>query len=286
MKSVKTLLLFLSVAFVFVACDSDDSSYAASWKYDYSNSFNYVLNVGSGKGAVYAGAKYSIEFMSDGKATVVVENVRFAQGMPEIDMELSGLSWTLTSNSFMTIKAKDVIPVVDGEAMPEYTIDQLTIGVLDRSSQNDHTVFNISYSVLGGSFQVVAIPTQVKYYGVTDVRNIAASTDFSTTDPCYVISFSEDLTADVDIYGAKFAQNMPAQNMSFNDIPVVVTSNGYTLAISDLVPEIAGVPYPNYPITNFNAVADFASGVDVYFNCMEVFAVSADLGYHIPSDNI
>lgn len=283
MKNLKTLFLFFAVALALTACDSDDSNYAASWKYECYDNLNYVLNVGSGQGSVYTGASYAIEFFSDGKAKVVAKNVQFAPGMPEIEMTLDGLTWSQTSNSFMTINATDVIPVVYGEEMPEYMINQLTVGVLDRSAQGDATVFDISYSVLGGSFKVVALPKQVKYYGTTNVRNIASGTEFFTVDPYYVLSFSENLTANVDIYGAKFAQNMPAQNMSFKNIPVTVTSNGCVLSVGDLVPEIGDVPYPNYPVTNFNAIVNFSSGVDLDFNCMEVFAVSADLGYYIPS---
>lgn len=298
MKNVKTLFSFLAVALTFTACDSDDSEYAASWKYECYNNLNYVLNVGSGQGTVYSGASYSIEFFSDGKATVVAKNVQFAPGMPAIEMTLNDLTWTQTSNSFMTIKATDVIPVVYGEEMPEYMINQLTVGVLDRSVQDDATVFNISYSVLGGSFKVVTLPTQVKYYGTTQVingimdygttnaGNASAGDNFTTVDPYYVLSFSDNMTANVDIYGAKFAQNMPAQNMSFKDIPVTVKSNGNVLlSIDELVPEIGGVPYPNYMITDFSANVDFASGASVGFVCMEEFGVSAELGYSKPSNN-
>ena len=84
----------------------------------------------------------------------------------------------------------------------------------------------------------------------------------------------------MDIYQAKFAKDMPAMDMKLDSIPFEVSKEGYTLAVDEVIPTVGKVPFPNYAIKSLSGRADFATGLDLRFDCMH-YSTTAKLGYPI-----
>lgn len=283
MKLFGRIFSFVIIALMTTACSDDDTGASASYEYPYSSCFNYVYNKMSGTGATYTGVSYDIKFdLPTYDASIKVKNVKFAERMPAIDFELTGLKWS-NKNGAMVIDATDVIPVVNGQAMPEYTIDKLSVAVYDRYVVIDgqakaSPVFVIQYTI-NDTFEVTVVPQEVLYASSTGVVNVTDNSIYNNGGALYWVRFdAQSMTADIEIDGAKFAEGMPALNdMKFEDIPVTFYTGGYTLAADALTPSIANVPYPNYAITALSGNGLFASGLDLRFRCMEIYAVSATL---------
>ncbi len=283
MKILKQLLMIAILAIATTSCDDPEGS-SAAYEYSYSECFNYVSNRQSGKGSVFDDVKYIIKFeMPSYEASVKIMGAKFNERMPAIDFELSGLKWSNNANGVLTISANDVVPVVNGQAMSEYTINQFKVEVYDRYVVIDgqlktSPVFVIQYTI-AEMFDVTVVPEEVLYVASTGVLDVEQGAPYYNSDMLYWIEFdAETMTADIEIDGAKFAEGMPALNdMGFNDIPLTLYTGGYSLAADALIPTIMDVPYPNYAITSLSGNGTFANGMDLRFKCMDRYSVNASL---------
>lgn len=283
MKVLKQLLMIAILAIATTSCDDPEGS-GAAYEYSYSECFNYVSNKQSGKGSVFDDVKYIIKFdMPSYDASVKIMGAKFNERMPAIDFELSGLKWSNNANGVLTISANNVVPVVNGQAMPEYTINQFKVEVYDRYVVIDGQlkalpVFVIQYTI-AEMFDVTVVPEEVLYVASTGVLDVEQGAPYYNNDVLYWVEFdAETMTADIEIDGAKFAEGMPALNdMEFNDIPLTLYPGGYSLAADALIPTIMDVPYPNYAITNLSGNGAFANGMDLRFKCMDRYSVNASL---------
>lgn len=283
MKILKQLLMIAILAIATTSCDDPEGS-SAAYEYSYSECFNYVSNRQSGKGSVFDDVKYIIKFeMPSYEASVKIMGAKFNERMPAIDFELSGLKWSNNANGVLTISANDVVPVVNGQAMSGYTINQFKVEVYDRYVVIDgqlktSPVFVIQYTI-AEMFDVTVVPEEVLYVASTGVLDVEQGAPYYNSDMLYWIEFdAETMTADIEIDGAKFAEGMPALNdMEFNDIPLTLYTGGYSLAADALIPTIMDVPYPNYAITSLLGNGTFANGMDLRFKCMDRYSVNASL---------
>ncbi len=292
MKTIKFLLMSL-VATVFLVSCTDDSEGPSSTQY-YGDCFHHVYNVMSSTYKIYDAPKYELEFdYSDFTVDVTIENVKFADGMPEISMTLADLKWNI-NKGFKIISASNVVPVVAGKEMPEYTINDIKIEILDRYIATYYEpVINICF-VINNVFKVTAVQKHILYMGETKVTSENSNTPFSSNAQIYQLTIDKELTARLKIAGAKFAQAMPALDMVFKGINVEINSGvGYTLNSESLIPEIDDVPYPNYEIANLMGDGVFSNGLNLSFDCnikrisdsnevvVTPYAVNATLNYDV-----
>ncbi len=280
MKTLKTFLAVALLAFAAVSCVSSGDPERKTTQ-TYSSCFNHVLNLGNQSDATFANPSYVMEFDFDTNlAKIEINNAKFAEMMPAINMTLEGLKWKYNSAGFRTIEATDVVPMVNGEAMEQYILTKFNVAILDRYVYGSYEpIVNISY-VVDGAFRVVAVPRSIIYVGSTGVVDTAFGTNFTTTAPVYQVVIDQaTMTAEINIDKAKFAEAMPPMDMKFKGIAVKVTESGYELAKDSLVPEIASTPYPAYTITNLTGAASWSTGMDLRFTCASKFAVTVKLGY-------
>ena len=216
--------------------------------------------------------------------------------MPDgIEIAIEGLKW-VNDKGVKVVSSTDVVPTkvtmrgneVDASA---YVIDDLKLNVFERRLMDDQLTYIpvINMSMTMGDVDVITVQKQTVYFGSTGVVNNATSTNFTSKTPYYAVTLDPDKKqATIDVYNAKFAEKMPAMNMKFAEIPFEVSNLGYKLACKELIPTIkdsgVDVPYPSYKITNLNGDATFATGMNLQFNCMEVFTVQANLGYTLPTE--
>ena len=266
MKTIKSLLLSL-VATMFLASCADDPEGPRSTQY-YGDCFHHVYNVMSGSYKIFDAPRYEFEFdYSALTADITIDNVKFADGMPAISMTMKDLKWNV-KNKFKTIEASDVIPVVDGKEMPEYTINSIKVEILDRYvGAYYEPIININF-IVNSAFKVTAVQKHILYMGETTVTSGSSSNPFTNNTPMYQLTIDKELTAQLKIAGAKFAQGMPALDMVFKGIAVGINSGvGYSLNSEKLIPEINDVPYPNYEIANLDGEGVFSTGLNLSFEC-------------------
>lgn len=79
-------------------------------------------------------------------------------------------------------------------------------------------------------------------------------------------------TASVTMESISFVSAMPAQTMTLPDMPYSVQSGVTTISADSVVPEIAGLPYDSYTISNFVGVIDNQE-LSVTFSCLSVYSV-------------
>lgn len=296
MKTIKSLLLSLISITVFASCSNDDSEAKTVQYYD--DCFHHVYNVMSGEYKIFEAPQYEFEFnYTDITANVKIKNVKFADGMPAINMTLENLKWNI-SNGFKVINANNVIPVVDGNAMPEYMLNSVKIELLDRYVGVYYEPIVNVYFVINDMCKVTAVQEDILYFGETSVTSMSGGNPYTINTPVYQLSIDEDMIADLKIAGAKFAQGMPSLDMEFENIPVEISSGvGYTLKCESLIPEINDVPFPNYQITNLIGMGTFSKGLDLSFNCVMTktmddgsvvelppYKVDADLHFEVPAE--
>lgn len=270
-------LMGLVILLALVSCNENDTPVMKTVR-EYSQCFNFVENVASTKSFVSESPVYVIEqdFVAE-KANVQVLKVKFAEGMPEINMTLQGLSFATNSTTgALEIIGSDIVPLIDGQPYDQYMVTTFKCEIKEYGMSYLPEI-NISYTI-NNVFRVTVIPTLTYYYGKTSVVNNTTQSLYENTSSVYGVRINPaTMTADVDIQQAQFAESMPSQNMKFENIPVSVYNYGYELSCDSVVPVIGKVPYPGYKVTNLVGAVSFVSGMRLVFDCMDKFGVSAQL---------
>lgn len=138
--------------------------------------------------------------------------------------------------------------------------------------------------VLDGRYKVAGSRQPFCISGTT-VSTSPAGSSYTSQMSLYVIGLDfTTRTATINITNASFAANMPSLNMQFAGIPFTVDSDAnVTLECDALIPTIADVPQPNYPISNLKCVVNPGQGRSTLeFVCDfrgAPFTVVADLGF-------
>lgn len=294
MKFLKTILALVMFASVATSCSNDDepSAHDNYMEQNYTGCFQYIYKKSLNSGVIVKGTTYMFRWRADFTVDVYIKNAKFSANMPGgIDIAIEGLKW-VNDKGVKVVSSTDVVPTkvtmrgneVDASA---YVIDNLKLNVFERRLMDDQLTYIpvINVSMTMGDVEVITVQKQTVYFGSTGVVNNAASTNFTSKTPYYAVTLDPDKKqATIDVYNAKFAEKMPAMNMKFAEIPFEVSNLGYKLACEELIPTIKDVPYPNYKITNLNGDATFATGMNLQFNCMEVYTVQANLGYTLPTE--
>ena len=298
MKFLKTILALVMFASVATSCSNDDepSAHDNYMEQNYTGCFQYIYKKSLNSGVIVKGTTYMFRWRADFTVDVYIKNAKFSANMPGgIDIAIEGLKW-VNDKGVKVVSSTDVVPTkvtmsgneVDASA---YVIDDLKLNVFERRLMDDQLTYIpvINMSMTMGDVEVITVQKQTVYFGSTGVVNNAASTNFTSKTPYYAVTLDPDKKqATIDVYNAKFAEKMPAMNMKFAEIPFEVSNLGYKLACKELIPTIkdsgVDVPYPSYKITNLNGDATFATGMNLQFNCMEVFTVQANLGYTLPTE--
>lgn len=295
MKTINRLFLSFIATLFLLSCSNDTEGLISTQIHG--DCFHHVYNMKSGTYKVYDAPEYVFELnYSDATADVEIKNVKFADGMPEISMKLEDLRWSI-KNGFKTIDVNDVIPIVDGKEMPDYIINNIKIGILDRNiGAYYEPIINICFEI-NNMFKVTAVQKHILYMGKTSVSGVSSDAPFTTNTQIFQLTIDENLTAKLGIVGAKFAQGMPSLDMVFKNIIVEINAGtGYTLKSESLIPEISDVPYPNYEIVNLAGNGVFSTGLNLSFVCnikktseagvemITSYTVNSNLGFDIPTE--
>lgn len=278
----KKMLPFLAVSMALVvsSCSTDDADDTTDGT-SYTNCFNVVTEIGTNNQTVTQRPTYSISYnITKGTAIVVMNNIMSNPDGTILNLTLNDLPWDVV-NGWRVIKASNI-------KAGGHVVDDLNLGFLSRTNPFGGVVFAVSYK-LDNKYQIVTLPTQINYYGVTQVQNSGDSTTepYTNSTPQYLVSLNpETMTAVLELRQAKFAPQMPAMDLKFVGLPFTATNNGYIIRQGDepLIPQDAqGVPNPSFPITGTLVNAVMGGAVSLQFNCtagkLGDYTVKAQLEY-------
>ena len=261
-----SLLIFLAVSVALSSCTSS-SEFESRSTQNYSNCFHYVYDLSEGEAGVFASPHYTIEWnYGKAKADLELKNARFAENMPQVNLKIKDLRWSISSGGWKVINATDVVPEVNGQPMPAYMINQLKIEVLDRYvGAVFEPIVNI-YFTINGRYAVTAVQKSVIYFGNTNVTESGET--YKTSSPYYRVRIEDDLTADVTIYDAEFEKLMTPEDLVLKDAQVQINSGiGYALSGTSVATEVGGKPSMEYNVTNLLGHGTFSGGLNMTFNC-------------------
>lgn len=289
MKLLKTILALMMIVVMATSCSSDDAPNIddSYMELEYDGCFNYIYKGSTNNGVISTGTSYKFRWNADNTADVHIYNAKFSAQMPSgINISFKGLKWDLV-DGIKRIDVNDVVPTavtMNGENVDvsSYLIDNLTIEVLERRLLNftPEYIPVINVSITMDDVEVVTVQKQTVYFGQTDVTNVGTGKVFGQDASIYKVTLNpNNMLVTIEVYKAKFANGMPAQDMKFNGVSFDVSKDGYTLECEELIPTIKSVPYPEYKVTNLRGDATFAKGLDLRFGCMGDYSVNAKLGY-------
>ncbi len=164
----------------------------------------------------------------------------------------------------------------DSDNTPVFTDVEILAQPLKKIDEVEMDGVTVSYGV-NGSVSVTNVPYRAVFEGATETVNSASGSAYVSTETNYVVDIDpRTMTGVLKVNNAAFAAEMPKLGtMEFAGLAVTIVDGGYILTSDELVPSIAGTPYPRYTVTNLRMKVDLNSGSELEFTCMGVFAVDA-----------
>ena len=191
------------------------------------------------------------------KADITMDSVRFSPMMPAITMDLKGLPF-ISSKSGTRMSGVNLVPEVDGNPMPEYTLTYFNARLATSSITNmasSVVSFTVNNSINVSAFP---IPTTFEHNSQTYVHNgISSDSDYTFDTAKYAVYVNTSTgLAQLCLFNVKFAEKMPALNMIFPDLEFKATNSGFNISKDEFIPCLNNAertPVANYPISQFNA---------------------------------
>lgn len=251
---------------------------------------SYVTDVNTGVSTVNTGTIYKVNNnMDEGTLTLEIGNLKLPNGT-YVSLNIADQRYTFNESGAMVVRIPSYTSVVAGMS---HTITNLNFEYYNRyMGQQSFPMVVLNY-VIDDMYAARVIYSPAYYWGTTTVtdQNGNVFTNTAQTSFYGVQFFPDKNTAAFGAFSAKFAENMPALNMTFKDIPYTFSPNGYTLVKDELIPNIGETPYPAYKITNFSMSGTWGGNQYVSFVCTidteklkGEFHVSASLAI-MPSNN-
>lgn len=251
MKSIpKTLLACAAASALFLtSCSNDDSENSVS--VTYSNYFNRVVDSAGGE-FLDKGIKYVItSHYDDQSLSVEIQNFR---------LQADGQTYTGATVSKMP---------ASGNAWRQGTITSTgSIAITDMTVVPAGAYYIISFHA--GTCTVNSVPIAIPLVNkTTTVIPDDGSTNYTNTDDIdYAVVFNpENHTATISVNGPKFSADMPANLiLTYPDIPVLFTYDGYSLKADQIIPTYNNTPFPAFTLTDITGQGKFAYPADATLN--------------------
>ncbi len=256
--------------------NSDDNPDKEIYEAVSASSFSYVSDNATGVGLVFEGPTYRIKYDEDAlTAEIKMENIKFSDKMSATSYVFSNVPFSVDPRT--GTKILDVARLTpDSDNTPVFTDVEILAQPLKKIDEVEMDGVTVSYEV-NGSVSVTNVPYRAVFEGATETVNSASGSAYVSTETNYVVDIDpRTMIGVLKVNNAAFAAEMPKLGtMEFAGLAVTIVDGGYILTSDELVPSIAGTPYPRYTVTNLRMKVDLNSGSELEFTCMGVFAVDA-----------
>lgn len=281
MKTFKLLTLSFAIGATLTmsSClNGNDSSYSIESKF--SDMINAVVD-GNGEVTLYGNQSVNVTWKyGTNVADLDIVGLKLPNGTSYPTVKIEDATWSINSKGWMDVTLTDYQPSTSS-GYSNILFNRFNLQTVNRTYENltFPPCINISYTI-NNEYTVYAIPSELIEIGTTTVidQNGATYTQGGDTHTIYYVGLDSSAKKGyLIIQGAKFAENMPAMNMKFANIPFTVQRNGVmVMTINELVPSLLGedddatkpgTPAPNFPITNFSATYNANNGLNITFDC-------------------
>lgn len=164
-------------------------------------------------------------------------------------------------------------------------LSSFSAGTVIRYLTGSMRMVNYYYATMNiDDYKVSVIQTANSYYGETKVNYVTGNPDtYTGLDTYYDMQIdAKKMTAEINIYNAKFASNMPVQTrITLKDVPITLSHKGIHFQADEIIPlQTNGAPKPEFAITQLSGDAGQGTGLQLSFRVADTWQVNASCGYY------
>lgn len=277
----KKIILFLAVAMsvMFTSCmDTSDSGTKNTLRYAGDRYFLHVVDRSSGYAVNTHGSTTEfVILLKSNSMSVSISAENWVIGGETVSFNIPETEFKISSTGGVLLQTSQLISK-EGVSLENFDLE-----IVYPMSQEPYTWTRLSFTYK--NYTVSFIQNNIFFYGRTVSQ--AANPAFTTEEPLYGVALnSETMKAGVYIGNAQFMEQMPAQNISLADLPLVINNNSFSIHATDVVPKIGTTPYPNYVMKEFDFNAQFSGSASCRFVCSDaMWVVTAVLNPWVVTQN-
>lgn len=226
----------------------------------------YATNNTTGETLTNNQAQYKLTTNPDkGLTKLEILNLRLAGG-EYVNIEIPEQKYSFNEKGAMVVKLPSVVSNYNGTI---HTLTNYSFEYYSRYLNNQGFPLIVSSFTVDDKDEVRIIFNPSYFWGTTTVTDENGNNYVNDTQTSfYGIQFDPEKTqAMVAAFNMKFADKMPALNMTFKNLPYIFNQYGYSASLNELTPYIGETPYPDYKITNFTVSGQWTGEMHVSFKC-------------------
>lgn len=279
MKKLLTMLALLAMVFTLPSCNDKEGDTDVKQGLILLG-YNHIYEPGNADNAVRnKAAKYKCVF-NFSKSTLELEITgAFDNGGDQVSLTLEDVPFKFSATKGYTFSIADATPTAsDGGTYKVTNLNGSVISyVLDVNTEsrlNANTVMQISFT-LDGKYDVYSVlqtmsssSPEIHYTNCSTSISQDGSERYSSTGITYLVNFTSSKKADVTAYNTRLTPGMQETAVTFKDVTVELTAEGYHLAAELIVPMDGDSPLTGYQVKDFSMdIADKGATATVKFNC-------------------
>ncbi len=209
----------------------------------------------SSEETILKNAEYTLDMNFTAMTTTLTINSAYTSNGEPVTIRLKDIKMEFSQDKGYTFQVAEMVPEVSDGNAEDYAVSNLNARIYPYYKSDDQVgmkqiiIMEISYR-LGHKYQVFACNPSPEFPN-TSTTTYGDGAPYETTKTTYSVKFDKDNKhAAITIQNAQFAETMPMQTMELKNVPVTVTQTGYTLATDKVIPEINGVPFEQFAITD------------------------------------
>ena len=267
MKRINCIIAAIICIFALASCSSTGDSHTVT-EQAFTGAFAHVDELTTGASATYTGVGYKLTLdYTNFTASLDISGLKTTDGVSYPRLTLKDMPWTISQNNTFEIKAASVTPVSTGLASVP-AISSFEMKLVNRYLDGMYYMpgYSISFT-LNGSFKIFsANPDQVLFGKTTSTSQSGSA--FETETPRYDLNFNvETNRLKITIVGAQFIKNMPAMNITLENIPFTYHGTNARWSAESVIPKIDGAPFEAFAISNLEGELDFSGDFELKFDC-------------------
>lgn len=238
-------------------------------------------NTESSQWKTFSGATYVLKFdFKTQKCDITVSGLKYIDEQTSQTFTLSNIPLSIEKHPTIVQGVNHAGPMAfQGTDGKNHIVSDIRLFCMldpNRLFDDDKQRNSVYISFKIDDYLVKAIEYDQYFFGTTSTTDLnnPDQAPIKSTNARYRLQIKlkdadnqNNLNADLTILNPKFIPSMPVERMTFPSIPLSLEADGYSLEASDLTPEISGVPYPGFPITDLSAKVVYETSFNLGFTC-------------------
>lgn len=198
-------------------------------------------------------------------ADITITNLTLPDGTSYPALSVKGLGFKLNESGECVVTATSVQSEITGFSNAPL-VNDFKCTIVNRAIGSEYVPgFSISFNI--GSFSVFATQAAHYFFGTTTSTS-ESNEKYTDNSVAYTYAISKELnTVTLVMSGARFVKDMPAMDITLENLPLTVEGTTFRIIAPSVTPSINGTPFPAFPITNFSAYVDPIKGSNISFTC-------------------